>query len=150
MKRIVMIFTGILFFLVGGWWIFSPVEIIGKSMQPALQDRSYRFVNRAAYWVFSPQRGDIVLYEVLGRDQVGRVVGMPGETVQLAGSAVLINGTPMDEPYAVYETPLPDTVKKDLVAGDGEYVVLGDNRNHSRDSRYEGPVGRRNILGRFW
>jgi signal peptidase I len=119
------------------------------SMQPLLNDGDTFLVNKYAYHFGRPQRLDIV---VLARSLyiegqfVKRVVGMPGETVNIRLGRVYIDGKLLDEPYAIGDT-FPDHAP--LLIGPEEYFVLGDNRMVSEDSRQFGCVPRRNIEGRI-
>ena len=100
------------------------------------------------------ERGDIVIFRFPGngeRDFVKRVIGLPGETVEIRGQAVSVDGRELDEPYALHTTPgsLP---KRDefgpFRVPEGTYFMLGDNRENSYDSRMFGPVERERITGR--
>jgi signal peptidase I len=104
-----------------------------------------------------PRRGQVVLVRYPGRDLelVKRVVGLPGERVTLAGATLRIDGRPMAEPYALPEhRPMPPVDPAaagggtlDLTLGEGQYLVLGDRRAASTDSRSFGPVHLADILG---
>ena len=118
-------------------------------MQPALASRRHLLVDRRAYHSQSPERGDIVVLLDPGQPGVHcvkRIVGLPGEHVQMEMGHVFINESPLEEPYAagkeMAETPFP---RQWLLDGD-EYLVLGDRRQHSRDR----PVPVEQIIGRAW
>jgi signal peptidase I len=92
------------------------------------------------------QRGDVILYsDGEGGQWIKRLVGLPGETVEVHDGQVFINGEPLKEPYDV-NPPSYTMLAKELQAG--EYIVLGDNRNQSSDSHVWGPITSEQILGR--
>lgn len=128
----------------------SLYVVRGDSMSPALHDGDRVLVWRRAYREHGPRRGDIVLL----RDPVDgttlyvkRIVGLPGEWVRMTGGRVLVNDKPLDEPYVVARET-SDTVTWPLEAG--QYFVLGDKREDSRDSRRLGPVAAEGIIGGVW
>jgi signal peptidase I len=123
----------------------------GQSMQPNFYTGQLVIVNRFAYYFASPQRGDvIVLHDPLDptQDFIKRVMGLPGETIQIREGRVYVNGTELDEPYITdFCRAGCDgtwTVKPD------EYFVLGDNRSNSFDSHSFGPISRQLIVGQAW
>lgn len=119
-----------------------------NSMQPGLSADSYVMVNRQAYLFRPPQRGDVIVFHFPGNtniDYLRRVIGLPGDTVQIDGTQVAVNGTVLKEPYvSMNATPIVNTWKVPA----GQYFVLGDNRPTSEDSRYWGPVPRNYIVGK--
>ena len=134
-------------------WFFVAYKVPSASMLPTIQVGDHFMVE-----VLEPDdelhRREIVIFslpETHGRDFVKRVVGLPGETVEIRRRRVLIDGKPMDEPYAYHTKPdilpLRDTFGP-LTLGPGEYFLLGDNREDSYDSRWLGPVPRNRITGR--
>ena len=106
---------------------------------------------------FSPyQRGDIVVFAEPGAPAgsaplIKRVVGLPGDTIELRGGHVVLDGVALDEPY-IYpgQVTLPLTSQSRWVVPDGSLFVLGDHRQDSRDSRWFGPVPIANVIGRAW
>ena len=122
------------------------VRIRGDSMVPSLSDGAWVRVDRWVYRRTVPRRFDVVLMEHPKRDgfwEVKRVVGLPGERVELIRGALRINGSKPDDVVSV-----PDTVDYQWQLQAGQYVVLGDNRLFSTDSRVFGPVTSRHIVGR--
>ena len=98
----------------------------------------------------APRRGDIVYFQGPGSDRrhlIKRVIGLPGEEVEIRGGAVFINGQQLPEPYVVHKSTDSEEAVRLLL---DEYWVLGDNRLASTDSRTWGPVPRENIGGRVW
>lgn len=128
--------------------IFPFYQVVGNGMQNTLNDGQYILVNKIAYLLHGPERGDIVDFHDptnAKQEWIKRVIGLPGDTVTLDRRGVSINGVQLIEPYvnADYNT-LIETVK---VPPD-EYFVLGDNRGVSKDSRFFGFVPRKDIVGR--
>jgi signal peptidase I len=130
----------------------------GPSMQPNFHTGQFVIVSRLHYMLEAPQRGDIVVFHYPGNpdeDYIKRVIGVPGDVVELRNQQVYVNGERLNEPYIAEEcsrTSCPDEVFPKLEPG--QYFVMGDNRNHSSDSRRFGAVDRRFIVGeallRYW
>jgi signal peptidase I len=119
-------------------------------------------IGRALLPVRNPRRGDIVVFKYPDepdRDFIKRVIGLPGETVELRNKKIYINGKPLDEPYVHFLTPPPsefqEVTSSDLretyppaTVPQDAYFVMGDNRDNSQDSRYWGFLPRGNIKGK--
>src|SRR6516225_1485160 len=111
-------------------------KVEGESMNPNLQNGEYILVNKIDYMLHSPQRGDIVVFHAdqagqPDKDFIKRVIGLPGDTVEVKNNAVYINGKALKEPY-IDQAPAYTFPKSTVPPGD--YFVLGDNRNNSQDS----------------
>ena len=137
--------------------LFQSVTMQESSMEPTLSVGDKYFVNRLVYKVSSPKRGDIIVFRTNGSDDaalhIRRVIGLPGETVQITDGAVYINGEKLDESAYGFDAILNGGLAEEqIVLDDDEYFVLGDNRNGSGDSRYTdiGNVGLENIIGTVW
>jgi signal peptidase I len=130
--------------------VAKAVEIeAGPSMQPNMV-QGYRFmVEKVSYYFHLPQRGDIVVVDRPEgeADLVKRVMGLPGETVEVRAGHVLINGQEIEEPWVFYFGG-PDYGPAQIP--DGHIFILGDNRQNSRDSRAIGPVELSTVAGRAW
>lgn len=130
---------------------FQNFRIEGFSMEPSLHTGQYIIVNRALYrWFSPPQRGDIIVLNpenALDRDYIKRVIGLPGETVEVKQGRVYIDNQPLAEPYLAR---LGSYSKPPLTLGPDEYYVLGDNRDNSNDSHTWGPLKRDHIEGKAW
>jgi signal peptidase I len=128
--------------------IFKSGEVYSVSMQPTLNPGDYIMINRLAYSTGGPERGDVVVMKpqrIYTTDLVKRVIALQGDTVQVSGHRVYVNGTALEEPYipepVQYEYPLE-------VIPDEYYFVLGDNRNHSDDSHSGWLLSESDIIGR--
>ena len=113
-------------------------------MAPTLRQGDYVLVDLAR----APQRGDIVVVATDGGRFVKRVVGLPGERVQFTEGMLLVDGDRLVEPYLRGLPPYLGLQDAEFSLAGDEYFVMGDNRSHSTDSRYSGPVSRSSIEGR--
>ena len=130
--------------------IYQPVKIEGNSMTPLLSDHEAIVINRLVYHFEPIRRGDVVVFRYpLDATQsfIKRVVGLPGETVQVRQGLVYVNGDWVPEPYVPSEYEDLSNFGPIQVPS-GSYFVLGDRRRSSNDSRLFGTVARRLIEGR--
>ncbi len=123
----------------------------GASMQPNFYTGQLVIVNRFAYYFANPQRGDVIVLhdpQDPAQDFIKRVVGLPGEVIQIKEGRVYANGTLLDEGYIprFCTTGCDGTWSLD----DTQYFVLGDNRPNSHDSHSFGPLDRKLIVGKAW
>jgi signal peptidase I len=135
---------------------FQVARVEGQSMAPTLEDQDRLIVNKLAYRLGSPRRGDIVmLYYPADPDKsfVKRVIAEEGDTVKIEDGRVYINNVPMAEDFVPPEYRGHDD-QPPMVIRQGYYYVLGDHRNNSSDSRHWGEVPKRYIIGkvqlRWW
>lgn len=131
----------------------------GASMEPTFHDEQLLIVNRLNYAFTDPDRGDVIVFHFPGdttQDYIKRVIGLPGETVEFRDTQVYIDNVLLTEPYInerCDDYHCPDRIWE---LGDDEYFVMGDNRNHSSDSRSSsvGLISRHYIVGevflRYW
>lgn len=122
----------------------------GSSMMPNIQAREYIMANKASYRSSEPQRGQVIIFDPpfeSPRPYIKRVIGLPGETVEIRDGQVFINGEPLQEPDTI---PAPNYEMSAREVPGNEYFVLGDNRNSSRDSSDGWTVPRENIIGKAW
>ena len=138
--------TAVIFLIVNA--ATGRFKIDGSSMEPNLHNDEYVLVDKVTYLLGSPRRGDVVVFyrDRSSKDYIKRVVGLPGETVEMANGVVTIDGLPLSEPYTA---PSPKSFPARQLGAD-EYFMMGDNRSNSQDSRDFGPIERRNIVGRAW
>lgn len=130
--------------------LFIPRYIVeGHSMEPSFFDHERIVVSRLHYILGDPQRGDVVVLDLDNQiDLLKRIVALPGETVTMDEGQIFINGVALDEPYVAELCQTYSCQDRQWALGDDEYFVLGDNRNHSRDSHDFGPIKRSQIIGK--
>lgn len=149
-------------------------KVDGSSMVPNLHNGQFLLVNKLVYFkldtsrlsrvipfwdedtptnrfaIHPPRRGEVIVFRFPNdprKDFVKRVIGLPGEEVELVSGTPYINGVPLNEPYL---TSKDRSNSVPLLLGDGDYFVMGDNRRSSNDSRNWGAVPEENILGKVW
>jgi len=122
-------------------------RIDGSSMEPSLHHGQLIVIARWSYWLQTPERGDIVVFRApsaKNRDLIKRVIGLPGEQIEIRESQVFVNGEQIQEPYV-----LPDQYTGGpWTLGEHELFVMGDNRGRSQDSRSWGPLEDSRIVGK--
>jgi signal peptidase I len=121
-----------------------------SGMEPSLLVGDYFVADRECYQEDEPQRGDVIVFAAPGgpEDFIKRVIGLPGETVELRGERVFINGTLLNDNWGVYKGPPPRGETPPVRVPPGAYFVLGDNRYNSYDSRHWGCLARGSIKGK--
>src|SRR5579872_6835376 len=127
-------------------------KVEGESMYPTLHNGEYILVNKIDYMIHSPSRGDIIVFHAVNagqpdKDFIKRVIGVPGDTVEVKNDKVYINGKPLNEPYE--DQPPTYTFSKATVPP-RNFFVLGDNRNNSQDSHLWRWLERKYIIGKAW
>jgi signal peptidase I len=152
-----VIFAGVIAILIVGF-VVQPVRVEGQSMMPKLHDQDRIFVNKFIYplreWIGDKEpikRGDIVvlLYpDDPSKSYIKRVVGLPGEEVNVENGRLYINGMQIDEPYLDSEYLSSDSMPGSVHVKEHHYFVMGDNRRNSSDSRYWGLVPEKYIYGK--
>ncbi|MCD4652785.1 signal peptidase I [bacterium] len=118
-------------------YVFKAYKVEGTSMQPLLQDGERIFVNRLLYRVDDIERGDVVVFYYPAEPKdffIKRVIGLPGETVEVRRGIVYINGKKVDDHFVPSYFKSRETVRK-MIIPNGHYFVSGDHRNRSYDSR---------------
>jgi len=127
--------------------VSARVRVDGFSMVPTLQDGEYVLVSKLAYKLGEPQHGDIIVFKYPGeppQDLIKRIIGLPGDAIEVTGSNVYVNGQPLVEPY-IAASPVYQG-KWNVPAG--FLFVLGDNRNDSSDSHSWGLLPLDNVIGK--
>ena len=137
--------------------ILQPHKIKGASMEPNFHDGEYLLTDKVSYRLGKPKRGDVVVFRAPPnyKDEfIKRVIGLPGEEVKVQEEKMYVNGRELEEAYLPKDTKIvagrytPEG--QTITVPQDSYFVLGDNRDHSLDSRNIGPVERQYITGRAW
>ena len=132
------------------------VSVIGPSMSPTLENGEKGLVNRFVYKLFDPKQNDLIVFQPNGNEKshyyVKRVIELPGDTVQIKDGKVYVNGELLAESVETEKIENAMMAENEIVVGEDEYFVLGDNRNNSEDSRYasRGNVKKDHITGEAW
>lgn len=159
-KEICSTLLYILIVLAGTWLLITFVgqrtQVSGASMEPTLHHGDNLIVDKLSYRLQDPERFDIVVFPFHYEDHtyyIKRIIGMPGETVQIDGDGTIyINGEVLEESYGKEPILNPGIAAEEITLGPDEYFVLGDNRNNSSDSRDPsvGNIHRDEIIGKAW
>ncbi|MCG3160303.1 MAG: Signal peptidase I S [Acidobacteria bacterium] len=152
-----VLFAGIIAVLIVVF-VVQPVRVEGQSMMPKLHDQDRIFVNKYIYplreWIGDKEpikRGDIVVLlfpDDPSKSYIKRVVGLPGEEINVENGKLYVNGVQIDEPYLDAEYLSSDSMPNKEVVRPHHYFVMGDNRRNSSDSRYWGQVPEKYIYGK--
>lgn len=149
-------------FLVVYLFFLQPHQVNGQSMVPNFESGEHVLTDKVTYKVRDPQRGEVLVFhappdancaEGTGCDFIKRVIGVPGDTVEVKDNAIWVNGEKLPEPYIPSDYPiLPGnaTRNKSVYLGPGEFFVCGDNRPYSSDSRAWGAITKAEIVGRVF
>lgn len=135
-------------------FILQRTIVDGESMENTLSDGDHLYVEKISYRIDMLKRFDIIVFYPYGRDNeeyyVKRIIGLPGETIQIIDSIIYIDGQPLEEEYGKEPILDPGRAADPIVLDEDEYFVMGDNRNISKDSRYltVGNVQKKNIGGK--
>lgn len=153
-----LVLTAVIFFVLQHF-VAQPYQILQVSMENSLQPGQNVLVDKLSPLWSDYKRGDVIVFEPPGNieedDQnipfIKRIIGVPGDQVQIKDNGVYVNGVRLIEPY-VYEgqATTPTTNTSSWVIPAGEYFVMGDHRQASIDSRAFGPIPRSSIIGRAW
>lgn len=138
------------------FYLIQPFIVEGSSMEPNFHNGQYLLVDKISYRFRPVGRGDVVVFHPPtrpGLNYIKRVIALPGDSIEIKDGEIVVNGVRLEEPYLDGEQTL---VRNSAVANlksklaSDEYFVLGDNRDHSSDSREIGSIPRSNIVGRAW
>lgn len=131
-------------------------SVVGNSMKDMLSNEDVLLIDKAVYEFTDPERFDIVLFKTqginAGKIYVKRIIGLPGETVQIRNGKIYVNGMVLVNDITDNQILTPGLASEPVTLGEDEYFVLGDNRNYSEDSRFYtiGNIKRENIIGKPW
>ena len=146
-------------------YVVQRTEVSGPSMENTLHNKDNILVEKLSYRFGDPKRFDIIVFyhfddpEIRDKEDascydfyVKRIIGLPGETVQIVDDTIYINGEPLEEHYGKDPITEPGIADEPFTLDEDEYFVLGDNRKVSQDSRYEavGNIAREDIVGKAW
>lgn len=147
---IIMALTYVIITFVG-----QRTKVDGHSMEPTLSHGDNLIVDKLTYRFKDPSRYDVIVFPYQHAENtyyIKRIIGLPGETVQVKDGAVYINGELLDEDFGAEPMEKSGIAAEPITLGEDEYFVLGDNRNHSSDSRDPsvGVLTRDQLIGRAW
>ncbi|MCL5666726.1 MAG: signal peptidase I [Patescibacteria group bacterium] len=139
-------------------FIAEPFVVSGYSMMPNFHDKDYLIIDRISYRFSPPQRGDVIVFKYpkdTSQFFIKRIIGLPGEKVQIKQGHVVIYNNEHPEGFVLNEPYLPSQTEtlgsgNIVTLGSGEYYVLGDNRTASSDSRVWGILPKDDIVGKVW
>jgi signal peptidase I len=132
------------------YFLVQPFTVDGASMEPNFYNREYLVINEISYRLHEPQRGEVVIFKNPENTKVyfiKRVIGLPGEKIEIKKGVVYINSQILPESYLQYFSTT-DYPARTLLAD--EYFLMGDNRPNSHDSRALGPINKKYIIGKVW
>lgn len=149
----ILIIVGLTYLIIT--FVGQRTMVSGSSMETTLSSGDQLIVDKISYRFTDPKRYDIIVFPYKYEENtyyIKRIIGLPGETVQIVDGYVYINGQKLDEHYGNEVMAEAGLAEEPVELGDDEYFVLGDNRNNSQDSRAAnvGVIHRRDILGRAW
>lgn len=138
--------------LVFRYFLIQPFIVVGQSMEPNFHNKEYLVVDKLSYKIRVPKRGEVIIFhppQSPRESYIKRIIGLPGEKVEVKSGKIYINGKLLKESYVLQDiksTIIPTDMVSQL--RDDEYFVFGDNRDHSSDSREIGPIPKSNIQGK--
>lgn len=153
-------------FLVIYLFFMQPHQVNGQSMLPTFKDKEYLLTDKVSYKLALPERGDMIVFHAPDGagcppggscDFIKRIIAIEGDSIEIIDGLVYVNDSPLNETYLdtdTYTRPAAYINNRRVVLGPDEYFVMGDNRDHSSDSRAWGPIRSGDIVGkvffRYW
>ncbi len=132
--------------------VVQNYRIESTSMLPNFHEGQFILVNKLAYKIGTPHRGDVIVFhnpDNTDEDYIKRVIGLPGDTLEIADQTIYINGKPLDEPYPMNRL-VPGSQYGPVVIEPNHLFVMGDNRPNSKDSRSFGQLSEELLVGQAW
>ncbi|MCT4598733.1 MAG: signal peptidase I [Vallitalea sp.] len=132
-------------------FLFQKTNVIGQSMEPTLHNGDHVIIDKISYRFAKPKKYDIVVFPYKknpSQNYIKRIIGLPGDEVNIINGEVYINGEKLDETFDVINRM--GNREFPLIVPEGEYFVMGDNRNNSSDSRYTdvGTIAKKDLIGK--
>ncbi len=157
-EMIIYFLVVLILFLLLQFFVGQHIEVNGKSMENTLSDKDHLILEKVSYRFRDPARFDIIVFRPFDTNEdkdtyyIKRIIGLPGESVQIIDGQILINDKVLEENYGNEIIANAGIASEKIILSDDEYFLLGDNRNNSSDSRCKaiGPVKRDVIIGRAW
>lgn len=129
-------------------FVIGLQQVIGPSMSPTYKEGNVIVVNKLSYKIGDIKRGDIIVLSESEKYMIKRVIGLPGEVIEYKNNRLYVNGKEQEEKYLDSNVYTEDFVSKTIP--EGEYLVLGDNRSDSLDSRDYGFISKKHVIGKVW
>ncbi len=129
------------------------ITVSGSSMNPTLESGDVVLINKLSYDIGKPKRYDIAAFEWEGSGtNIKRIIGLPGETIQIIDDTIYIDGEPLDSPEDLATASISGMAEYPIELAEDEYFLIGDNRDSSEDSRFStvGNVKRDKLVGKVW
>jgi len=137
-------------------YALERTTMLGDSMETTLLDKDKIIINKVAYQFKEPERYDVIVFKQSDKEHsylnIKRIIGLPGETIQIEDGNIYINGEPITEPVSTETINNSGLAAEEILLDENEYFVLGDNRNNSEDSRFAniGTILYDDIIGKAW
>ena len=137
-------------------FLMEKIVVDGTSMQQTLQDGDHVLIEKVSRYFEGPERFDIIVFTKKAAKKekvyIKRIIGMPGDKIQIVGDVIFINDQAIPENYGSDSMLYAGIAAEPLILAEDEYFVLGDNRNNSSDSRTDmvGSIKRKDIIGKAW
>lgn len=137
-------------------YTLEKTTMVGASMENTLYEDDQIIIDKFSYQFSDPKRFDIIVFKTKGNEHsyynIKRVIGLPGEKIQIENNNIYINGTLITEPMIAEEMINSGLATVEIILDENEYFVLGDNRNNSEDSRFAnvGNILKSDIIGKAW
>ncbi|MDF2589524.1 MAG: signal peptidase [Anaerocolumna sp.] len=137
-------------------YALEKTTMVGESMEATLLDQDKIIINKFAYRFSKPKRFDVIVFKQKNKEHsyynIKRIIGLPGETIQIDNGAIYIDGKIIEEPFDSEIMKNSGLAAEEIQLDENEYFVLGDNRNNSEDSRFAniGNILYDDIIGKAW